>query len=442
MRSSIGVWLVGARGGVATVVAYGAAALRRGLTDTTGLVTARGPCADLDLASPADFVFGGHEVRKGSIAETAKGLVRERVIPAEVEEACREDVARWDENVRPGFLDASEPALGRIDVGVAALARLPGAEVVERLRGDLREFRRKAGVQRLVVVHLASTEALREDGKAWETRTGLERALQSRDSGARPPASVLYAAAAIEEGCAFVNFTPSPGAAVGALLERARERGVPHCGNDGKTGETLVKTALAPMFLGRNLRVLSWEGYNLLGNRDGAVLAQPGRLAAKARSKDESVRRILGDASVHTHVSIDYVPSLSDWKTAWDFVHFRGFLGVPMTLQFVWQGCDKVLAAPLVLDLVRLADLSLRRGEAGAMAHAACFFKAPIGTEEHDLHRQVAALEAYAREVATRPSGPGPGRGIARRRSAAATPRSGAARGRGSRRRGSRTRTG
>jgi myo-inositol-1-phosphate synthase len=165
-------------------------------------------------------------------------------------------------------------------------------------------------------------------------------------------------------------------------------------GHDGKTGETLVKSALAPMFRYRNLRVLAWQGYNLLGDRDGQVLADPENKSSKVRTKDEVIPGILG-YPVHTHVAIDYVPSLHDQKTAWDFIHFRGFLDVKMSLQFIWQGFDAILAAPVVLDLVRFAELARRRGEGGPMKHLSCYFKNPLDVPEHDLHYQFHALMEY-----------------------------------------------
>jgi myo-inositol-1-phosphate synthase len=143
--------------------------------------------------------------------------------------------------------------------------------------------------------------------------------------------------------------------------------------------------------------VLSWQGYNLLGDRDGQILSQSENKEAKVQSKDRLLGKILG-YSPHTHVAIDFVESLKDLKTAWDFIHFRGFLDYKMSMQFIWQGCDAILAAPLVLDMVRLADLSLRRKESGRMVHLASFFKSPLGVEEHDLHRQFELLASYVRE--------------------------------------------
>jgi myo-inositol-1-phosphate synthase len=176
----------------------------------------------------------------------------------------------------------------------------------------------------------------------------------------------------------------------------ARERKTVHGGKDGKTGETLMKSVLAPMFAHRNFRILSWVGHNIFGNRDGLVLDDPANKESKIKTKDQVISQIVG-YKPQTHVSIEYIESLDDWKTAWDHIHFRGFLGTKMILQFLWQGCDSLLAAPLVLDVARLALLAQRRGEVGVLRHLACFFKSPIGVEEHDFFKQFALLQDYAR---------------------------------------------
>jgi myo-inositol-1-phosphate synthase len=214
------------------------------------------------------------------------------------------------------------------------------------------------------------------------------------------PVSSLYAFAAIESACPYVNFTPSVGASIPALIELSVQRGAPIAGQDGKTGETLLKSVLAPMFARRNLRILSWVGHNILGNRDGLVLHDPRNKAGKMQSKDRIVSEIL-DYAPQTHTSIEYIESLNDWKTAWDHVHFEGFLGVKMTLQFTWQGCDSALAAPLVIDLARLALLASRRKQSGILTHLACFFKSPMGVMEHDFSRQMTMLEEYVRTLQT-----------------------------------------
>jgi myo-inositol-1-phosphate synthase len=224
---------------------------------------------------------------------------------------------------------------------------------------------------------------------------GAFEAALDRNEKEAVQASTIYAYASILEGCPYINFTPSNGALIPAIVQLAEEMRVPVMGNDGKTGETLVKSALAPMFLCRNLEVLSWEGFNILGNMDGRVLDHPKNRQSKINTKDRVLSKILG-YSPHTGVHIEYVPSLDDQKTAWDFIHFKGFLGAKMSLQFVWQGYDSILAAPLILDLVRLAEFAKRRGEYGVMYHLASYFKAPMGVDEHRLYEQFQMLVDYA----------------------------------------------
>jgi myo-inositol-1-phosphate synthase len=156
-----------------------------------------------------------------------------------------------------------------------------------------------------------------------------------------------------------------------------------------------MKSVLAPMFPARNLRVLSWVGHNIFGNRDGIVLDHPANKAAKVRSKDHLVSEMLG-YKPQTHVSIEYIRSLDDWKTAWDHIHFEGFLGTKMVLQFIWQGCDSVLAAPLVIELARFAERAARDGHTGPLRHLACFFKSPMDVTEQSFARQYETLLAYA----------------------------------------------
>ena len=140
----------------------------------------------------------------------------------------------------------------------------------------------------------------------------------------------------------------------------------------------------------------AWQGYNMLGNRDGEVLEEPAHKAAKLQNKDQVLRELLDNDDLHTQVAIDFVPSLKDWKTAWDFIHFEGFLGAKMSLQFTWAGSDSALAAPLVIDLVRLVDEAARAGASGDLEHLACFFKAPLSGGTHDFHAQHNRLLAYA----------------------------------------------
>lgn len=392
----VGLWLIGALGGVGATVALGLAAWRRRLCDTTGLVTALPPFAPIDLDPPEAFVVGGHDIRAGSFVQSAAAFAkRSAAFPAALIDACNDDLAAWSENIRPGVLLNDNEAITTL----ADRADLPlvrsAVAAIALIQDDVRQFRDHHSLDQVVVVNVASTEPPFPADERHETLAGLAGAIRREDRGVLP-ASGLYAYAALDLGWPYVNFTSSCGATLPALIELAETRGGVVAGQDGKTGETLLKTVLAPMFARRNLRVLSWVGHNILGNRDGRVLSDPQNRASKLKSKDQVVGQALGYLP-QTHTSIEYVESLDDWKTAWDHVHFQGFLGVRMTLQFTWTGCDSVLAAPLVIDLARLALLAQRQVETGVLRHLSCFFKNPMGSTEQDFFKQVQSLEDYAR---------------------------------------------
>lgn len=394
-----GLWLIGACGGVGTTATLGLSALGREQIDPTSLVTALPLFAPLDLDEPAHFVVGGHEIRRTSFAQTVRELQqRSNIFEQSLVQACLPDLERWQANVRPGTILGAGPTIA----GLAEMPETQRAETaraaIDQIQADLRSFRETNRLDQVVVINVSSTEPPFE---VSEVHGSLERLMPALERKPCPlPASSLYAFAALDLGMPFVNFTPSLGASVPALLELAHKRKTVVAGKDGKTGETLLKSVLAPMFADRNLQILSWVGHNIFGNRDGLVLDDPANKASKIRTKDALISQIVG-YKPQTHVSIEYIQSLDDWKTAWNHIHFRGFLGVKMTMQFIWQGCDSILAGPLVLDLARLALFAQRRGEVGPLRHLACFFKNPMGVEFHDFFKQFQLLERYVQEVTT-----------------------------------------
>jgi len=395
-RPSLGLWIIGAKGGVATTVMTGLAGLARNEIAPTGLVTALEPFSRLELVPFSDIVVGGHDIRPGRVGDEARRMwVESRAIDPELLAGAEPFFAAVESRVRPGTVVAAGDKIRELaDESVAAVVETP-REAVARIRADIEEFARAEGLRHVVVVNLASTEPPPTRPIPSDFHD-LEPLLD--DPAACPlPASSLYALAAIEAGASYVNFTPSTGATPAALSRLALDHRVAHAGCDGKTGETLLKSVLAPMFAARNLDVMSWVGHNIFGNMDGRVLDDPRNKAAKVRSKDHLLASILGYPP-QTHVSIEYIRSLGDWKTAWDHVHFRGFLGTPMTFQFIWQGCDSILAAPLVIDLVRLVARAHDAGETGALQWLACFFKSPLAVTEQDFSKQFAMLEAWVRD--------------------------------------------
>ncbi|VTU02314.1 myo-inositol-1-phosphate synthase : Myo-inositol-1-phosphate synthase OS=Pirellula staleyi (strain ATCC 27377 / DSM 6068 / ICPB 4128) GN=Psta_3018 PE=4 SV=1: NAD_binding_5: Inos-1-P_synth [Gemmataceae bacterium] len=394
----VGLWFIGACGGVASTSALGLSALARGLTPPTGLVTALPAFAHLDLDEPASFVVGGHDIRQATLLSAVCEMrARANVFDERTIAMCAADLEAWSNNLRPGVVYKPNAAITALaDRADVRQARSP-REAIGMIQADLRAFKAAEELDQLIVVNAASTEPVFTAGDEHQSLEKLLAALERPNSAALPTSS-LYAFAALDAGFPYVNLTPSRGATLPALDELARKRGLPHAGQDLKTGETLVKSVLAPLFARRNLRVLSWVGHNILGNRDGQVLNDPENKASKLKSKDALLAEMLG-YKPQSIVSIEYVESLDDWKTAWDHIHYEGFLGTKMTMQFTWQGCDSLLAAPLVLDVVRLTALAQRRGEAGPMPHLASFFKSPIGVAEHDFGKQFAMLEEYTKQA-------------------------------------------
>ncbi len=391
----IGIWFIGARGGVATTATLGLLALQKKLIGPTGLVSCLPEFAGLDLSPWDAFVVGGHEIRDCTLLESAERLQTEsRVFDVNVVDACRDDLIAIDARIRSGSLANCGQTIGNLaSKSVQKQASESPRDTIRRLQRDLREFHEATNVDQLLVVNLASTEPATDGAKLPKRWEALSRLIDDT-SQSTVPASSLYAIAALDLGLPYINFTPSLGSSTAAIQELAELRGVCHAGQDGKTGETLMKSVLAPMFAARNLEIASWVGHNIFGNMDGQVLDDPANKSAKIKGKDQLLGKILG-YDPQSLVSIEYIRSLGDWKTAWDHIHFRGFMGTPMTLQFTWQGCDSLLAAPLVLDLARFVELSQRRGEKGVLSHLGSFFKQPLGLENHDFFQQLSLLREW-----------------------------------------------
>lgn len=377
--AALGVWFIGARGSVATTATIGVLAVRAGLSDRTGLVSELGAVAAAGPVDVASLVTGGHDIIDAPLMQRAQQLADSGAFPNALIDTLDDELTCADSRIRRSPQRETQRAT---------------ANAIEE---DLRAFREQNELERVVVVDVSNTEAPAPERPELENLTLLEKAL---DAGQAPlPQSSVYAYAAFRAGCPLVAFTPSPGPALGALGELAQQQGVPWAGRDGKTGETLVKTTLAPMFATRALKVRSWASYNLLGGGDGRTLSDPHAAASKTETKGAGVDAIL-EHPVDGPLRIDYIEDLGDWKTAWDHISFEGFLGTRMTMQFTWQGCDSALAAPLVLDLVRLVARAHEAGEVGVMGPLAFFFKDPLGGEEHALSFQWQALIDWCGKLA------------------------------------------
>ncbi|MFF7308233.1 inositol-3-phosphate synthase [Streptomyces sp. NPDC008137] len=366
-RPSTGVWLIGARGSVATTVVTGCAAITAGLHPPTGMVTETPAFTDSALPALSGLVFGGHDTLDCPLPKRAENLTAGGVLPPGVATAVAADLAAADREIRPG---GPTPGDTRSE-----------AELIAAFADDIRDFAHRHALERVVVVNVASTEP----------------ASQGRPDSPLP-ASTLYALAALRAGCPYVNFTPSEGIQHPIAAREAERSGLPYAGRDGKTGQTLLRAVLGPMFAQRALRVRAWSGTNLLGGGDGAALADPAAAAAKNAGKERVLADTLGTVP-EGEVHIDDVPALGDWKTAWDHIAFDGFLGTRMILQTIWQGCDSALAAPLVLDLARLTARAHEAGLSGPLDALGFYFKDPVGDGPSGLTEQYEELLRFGRRL-------------------------------------------
>ena len=351
MSESIGVAIAGLNGAVASTVVAGVELIRRGLAEPVGLLSEEPAVQKLArLATLDDLVFAGWDPR----------------LENEHEAAVRNDVVGAEQ------LKPVAPALRK-------LRAWPARWSVAAVRRDLAAFQRKHRLSRVVVVNLTSTEPAGKHG-----------------------ASAIYARAAIEAGCPFINFTPNIADELPALRKLAEQRGVPLAGKDGKTGQTMMKSVLAPAFRSRALRVAGWFSTNLLGNEDGRTLNNPAAHRAKQKCKSDLLDQMLGYPAPSHLVQINYYPPRGDNKEAWDNIDLTGFLGKRMALKINFLCRDSILAAPLVIDLTRFMDLAARQGERGPQDWLGFYFKAPYARRqpvEHGLAEQYRALLAYLRQA-------------------------------------------
>ena len=275
-------------------------------------------------------------------------------------------------------------------------------ELAEQLRQDIRDFKHRAGVDRLVMIWAASTEAFLSPGPAHQSLAALERAMQCNDPAIAP--SMLYAYAALMENVPFANGAPNLTVDIPALVQLAEQRRLPIGGKDFKTGQTMMKTVLAPAFKARMLGLAGWYSTNILGNRDGEVLDDPESFKTKEESKLGVLEYILQPdqypelyGNVFHKVRINYYPPRGDNKEGWDNIDIFGWLGYPMQIKVDFLCRDSILAAPIVLDLALYFDLAQRAGLAGIQEWLSFYFKSPQTAPglypEHDLFIQQTKLK-------------------------------------------------
>ena len=388
MANRLGVAVIGLGGAVATTAVAGLEMIRAGSNTLDGL-----PLADRTapgLAPYGDLVFGGWDLSGEDLATAALGH-------GVVTQAELSDGASALKGMTPWPAVGSRDFCANID-GANKFAADGHRGAVERIQGDLARFKREKALEEVVVINLASVERKADlDAPALQSLHAFERGLDANDPAISP--AMLYAYAAISADAAYGNFTPSVAADLPALSELAAARQTPICGKDGKTGQTFLKTVLAPAFKARALHVDGWFSTNILGNRDGLVLDDPKSLASKVGTKKSALDGMLGYPVEDHIVHIHYYRPRGDDKEAWDNIDISGFLGRKMQIKVNFLCKDSVLAAPLVIEIARSLGLARHRGEGGVQEQLGLFFKAPQTRDgrdpEHGLIEQQRRFDAW-----------------------------------------------
>ncbi|HEY8610721.1 MAG TPA: inositol-3-phosphate synthase [Roseomonas sp.] len=386
--------IVGLGGAVATTAVAGIETVRRGSNKLDGL-----PLADLSVAGLADYrdmTFGGWDLDGSDLAAAAGN---HRVL----NDVQLSDTGNALSAIRPW------PAVGSGEFcrGVSGANKYEAPShrgAVRAIARDLRRFRESSKADGVVMINLASTERMPGDDEALHSLDAFERALDRNDPAIGP--AMLYAYAAIESGVPYGNFTPSLAADAPALKELARQRNVPVAGKDGKTGQTMMKTVLAPALKARALHVDGWFSTNILGNRDGEALRDPGSLASKLNTKANVLDSILGYHVEDHLVDIRYYRPRGDDKEAWDNIDVSGFLGHRMQIKVNFLCKDSVLAAPLALEIARVLDLAQQRGQGGVQEQLSVFFKAPMVANGHAPEHAFHVQERMLMDWLGAPQGP------------------------------------
>ena len=410
----LGVMVVGL-GAVATTMIAGVEAIRRGLAKPIGSLTQMGtirlgkrtdnntPLVKdfVPLANLNDLVFTGWDIFEDNVYESA----------AHAEVLDKETLAK----LKP-YLETIKPMPAVFDQHY--VKRLHGTHVktgknkldlAQQVMADIQKFRKT--VDRVVMIWCGSTEIFLEPSAVHESIEAFEKGLENNDLGIAP--SQIYAYAALKEGVPFANGAPNLTVDTKALLELSRQNAAPVCGKDFKTGQTLMKTVLAPAFKARLLGVSGWFSTNILGNRDGEVLDEPQSFKTKEESKLGSLEYIFQPElypdlykDIYHKIRINYYPPRGDQKEAWDNIDIFGWLGYPMQIKMNFLCRDSILAAPIALDLVLFLDLAKRTPELrnlGVQEWLSFYLKSPQTTEglypEHDLFIQSMKLKNTLRHI-------------------------------------------
>jgi myo-inositol-1-phosphate synthase len=406
-KGKLGILLVGL-GAVSTTFIAGVMAIRKGIAKPIGSLTQMGtvrlgkrtesrtplvrdlvPLAPLD-----DIVFGGWDIFEDDCYDAA-------LTAGVLEPSLLTQVRHELEAIKPWPAVFDRRYVKRLD-GPNVKKGASKMELAEQVRADIRRFKAENNLDRLVMIWCGSTEIFMTETEAHQSIEAFEKALLASDVSI--PSSMVYAYAALKEGIPYANGAPNLTVDIPALMELAQRNGCPIAGKDFKTGQTLIKTVIAPGMKARLIGIKGWYSTNILGNRDGEVLDDPESFKTKEESKKSVLDYILQPdlypdlyKDLCHVVRINYYPPRGDNKEGWDNIDLVGWLGYPMQLKINFLCRDSILAAPIVLDLVLLLDMAARARMSGIQEWLSFFFKSPMHARglypEHDLFIQSMKLK-------------------------------------------------
>ena len=413
-KGKLGVLMPGL-GAVSTTFIAGTLAIRNGISSPIGSLTQMGtlrlgkrtdnrevdikdfvPITNLD-----DLVFGGWDIFEDNCYEAA---INAGVIDTKLLDQVKDELS----SIKPMKAVFDKHFVKKLEGTYVKSVKGHRARI-EALRQDIQDFKKKNNVERMVMVWCGSTEVYQKpEGSVYDSLDSFEAALDDDETSIAP--SILYAYAAIKEGIPYANGAPNLSVDFPAMYSLASKEGVPIAGKDFKTGQTLMKTILAPGFKARRIGIDGWFSTNILGNRDGEVLDDPESFKTKEVSKlgvleeilePEKYPELYGD--LYHKVRINYYPPRGDNKEGWDNIDIKGWLGYPMQIKVDFLCRDSILAAPIVLDLALFLDLAKRSSMHGIQEWLSFYFKSPMCKPDlypiHDLFAQKVKLENTLRHL-------------------------------------------
>jgi myo-inositol-1-phosphate synthase len=400
MGKKLGIVIVGVNGAVSSTVIAGVELMVKGLVPRVGMITESDNPAPgekltdhLKFRGLEDVVFGGWDLQFPNAYVAAKH--HKVLVDSDLDKVkdSLEAIKPW-----PAVFSGEYAANVR---GENVIKVKNFREELAHIEKTILDFKKANDCDTIVMVNLASTERYQELVDCHKSLAAFEKGIDDNNSAISPAMRYFYVANKL--GVPYCNFAPSL-TNIPALEEQANELRNPYCGMDGKTGQTLLKTALAAMFRVRNLKVIGWYSVNFLGNNDGLILDNPASNKTKVLSKAAVLDSIVGYRVENHQVHIHYYKPRGDAKEAWDNIDIGGFCGVPMQMKVNFLCQDSILAAPLVLDMARIMDVAKAKGEKGIQRQMSLYFKSPYATSgeqpQHDPFKQETLLIDWAKKIA------------------------------------------